>query len=493
MKKYNFLKPILLGFLVFSSCNEDILEKKNPNELSTETFLKNEVQLQAAVNGVYAALQTNNLYGREYFFLHDMLADENTGSGGLEAPRAAALNYNLDPGNKLVNDVWQGLYRLIHRANLVTSGIDNVPEAEVSAEKRNRYEAEARFLRAWAYFDLVSLWGPVPLITEPATIETTTKGVPRSPEAEVYAQIFEDLNFAEEHLLMKSAYPEADLGRVTKGAAQAMKGRVHLFRGEYAQAKAELAKVIASGEYQLVDRYLDNFEEENENNEESIFEVQFSTAHGYGNPWSPDGNGIDEVTFRGQEYTPTTGWRNVNPSPRLKAAFGEDDPRFGYNFYLDGDTYNNGANIMQLAEPGWQKYSNAYKQPSENQISGINFRVIRYADVLLMMAEAVNWVDGPAAAIDYLNMVRARADVDLDPLPAPATKEAFFKLLEQERMRELPGEQVRNRDIRRWRRLGLLDYEPISNYKETYALLPIPSVEISNNPALSPADQNPGY
>lgn len=488
----NILKSALLTFLLFSSCNEGILEKSNPNELSTETFFQTQDQLQSAVNAIYAGLQANSLYNREYFFLHDMLSDENVPNPQLEAPRREVLTYNLNPGNLLINEVWEGLYRVIHRANLVIANAENVPEIEISDELRNRFEGEARFLRAWAYFELVSLWGPVPLTTEP---QSEVVGLPRSPEADVYQVIFDDLQFAEENLDVKSDYPAEDLGRATKGAAQALAGKIRLWRGEFPEVITELEKVIESEEYTLdgVD-YIENFREENENNAESIFEVQFTTIHGYGVPWNDggDGQGVAEVTFRGQEYTPAPpGWNNVDPAPELLAAYDPTDPRYEANFYFNGESYANGDETMSLTRPGWQKYSNAYKQASEDQISGINFRVIRYADVLLMMAEAQNEVNGPADAIDYVNEVRAR--VGMPDLPTPGDKEAMFDIIANERRIELASEQIRNRDIRRWRRAGKLDSEPIANYRDAHDLLPIPTVEIDNNPALSSEDQNPGY
>ncbi len=489
MKLYNFIKPLLLLPLVFSSCNEDILEKTDPTNLAIENFFETEDQLQSSVNGIYSALQASDLYGREYFFLHDMLSDENEPTGGLEAPRRALLQHDIISGNFIITSTWRGFYRVIQRANFVISRAEQVPDVEISEAQRNRLVAEARFLRAWAYFELVSLWGDVPLLLEPSL---ETDGNPRAPAEEVYAVIFEDLTFAEQHLDVRSAYPSDELGRVTRGSAQALAGKIHLFRSNYAAARIELEKVIASGEYSLVARYLDNFEEENENNQESIFEVQFSTAHGYGNPWAPDGNGIDEVTFRGQEYIPVTGWNNVNPRPDLIEDFEEGDPRFNYNFYQDGDTYNNGQNVMEISRPGWRKYSNAYKQPSEDQISGINFRVIRYADVLSMMAEVESETGSADAAIGFINQVRARADVNMPALDTPGSPAALFEIIDRERRIEFASEQVRNRDLRRWHREGKINLaDRVPNWQERHMLLPISINEIDNNDAIT--TNNPGY
>jgi len=499
MKKTSLLTFVAVFFL-FSSCDEEILDKDNPNELSTATFFRTDDQAISAVNAIYAGLQANNLYNREYFFLHDLLSDDNQSGGAqLESQRARLLNYVIDPSNKLVNDVWRGAYRLVLRSNFV---ITSLPEAEeVSENLKTRLMGEASFLRAWAYFELVSLWGNVPLITEPST---TPEGTPRADsEDQIYDLILADLATAEQNLPLKSEYSGADVGRATKGAAQALAAKVHMYRGNYQAARDQLQKVIDSDQYSLVDRFLDNFQEENENNEESVFEVQFSTAFGTSNAWSGDGNGIAEITFRGQEYG-ANAWRNVIPSDELVAEFEDGDPRSEYSFYRIGDPYNNGQDTLSnddvqgdITRPSWKKYQMIYKVPNENSNSGINFRVIRYADVLLMMAECENELNGPAAALPYINQVRARADVDMPPYPTAEyptnTKEEMFDAIVHERRVELGGEQIRNRDIRRWRRQGKLDSEPIDGYKPFHDKLPLPFVEIDNNSALDNGDQNPGY
>lgn len=506
MKKISFLTFVMV-FLLFSSCDEDVLDKNNPSQLSTATFFRTNAQAVSAVNAIYAGLQGNNLYNREYFFLHDLLSDDcQTGGAQLETVRAQVLNGVYDGSNKLVIDVWRGSYRVILRSNFV---INNLPEAEeVSDNLKTRLLGEARFLRAWSYFELVSLWGPVPLVAE---LATTPEGTPRAESEDmIYNLIFEDLGIAEQNLPLKSEYSGADVGRATKGAAQALAGKIHLFRGNYQAARDELQKVIDSGEYGLVDRFLDNFQEENENNEESIFEVQFSTDFGVADAWNGDGQGIAEITFRGQEYGPNA-WRNVIPSNSVVAEFEtvangaeKDDPRSEYSFFRIGDPFNGGQDVLtaddvqgDITKPSWKKYQMIYKVPNENSESGINFRVIRYADVLLMMAEAENELNGPAAALPYINQVRARADVDMPPYPTalyPAsTQEEMFDAIVHERRVELAGEQIRNRDIRRWRRQGKLDSEPIPVYQPRHDRLPIPFVEIDNNSALDNSDQNPGY
>ena len=508
--KYLSIIPLCILFVLVSSCDSSILDKNNPNQLSTATFFKTSDQAISAVNAIYSGLQANNLYNREYFFLQDLLSDDmQSGGAQLEAARARILNYVFDGSNPLVAANWRGWYRIVLRANLVIQNVPDADESAVSPELKKRLLGEARFLRGWAYFELVSLWGPVPLIMEPST---TPDGVPRAgSEDEIYQVIFDDLNFAATNLPNKKDYSGADVGRACKEAAQALAAKAYMYRGEYDKAKPLLQAVIDSPSgFKLVDRYLDNFQEENENNSESIFEVQFSTAFGTADAWNADGQGIAEITFRGQEYGPNA-WRNIIPSDGLVAEFetvangaAKDDPRSTYSFFRIGDTFNSGQDVLTSDivqgdpnRPSWKKYEMIYKQHDENSASGINFRVIRYADVLLMMAEVENETGSPSAAVPYLNQVRDRADVQMPHYPTAqyptGTKEEVFKAIKHERRVELNGEQIRNRDIRRWRRQGKLDSEPISGWQSKYDLLPIPYEEIDNNSAMDPGDQNSGY
>lgn len=496
-----FLALMLTAGLV--ACDEEILSPVNPNQLSTETFYRTGPQLVAAVNSVYAGLQANNLYNREYFFLQDLLSDDaQSGGAQLEAPRAQVLNYVFDASNPLVEANWRGWFRIIHRANLV---LENAGQAtdDITEELRTRVIGEAYFLRGLAYYELSTLWGGVPLMTKTAV---SPEGLPRSSQEESFDQARNDLNEAISRLPLKSEYSGSDVGRATKGAAQALAAKLALFRGDFAGAKTYLTEVINSGEYSLTSRYLDNFEEENENNSESVWEIQFSEAFGANGGWNADGTDIAEVTFRGQEYGPNA-WRNVIPGQNLINAFEKtpkEDPRMGYSFYRLGDKFNAGASVLNESsvqgdnsKPSWRKYQTIYKRANENTQSGINFRVIRYADILLMMAEAENETSGTAAALPYLNSTRKRADVTMPEYPTAqyptGTREQMRIAIQHERQVEFGGEQVRNRDIRRWRRLGFLQTEPIAAYAARYDLLPLPTSELDNNSALTNADQNPGY
>jgi starch-binding outer membrane protein, SusD/RagB family len=498
---------LMVLLLSFISCDDSKLDKVNPNQLSLETFYRSGAQAEAAVNAIYSALQANNLYNRFYFFKQDLLSDDvQSGGAQLGAEFLQLLIHDFDGANPTLLANWRGLYRVVHRANLVLENVPNTTD-DITENLRNRLLGEAYFLRAWANFELVSQWGDIPLMSSAAT---TPEANPKSAQSAVYELIFNDLSEAINKLPSMRSYSGADVGRVGKTSAQALAAKVHLFRNNHAAAKPFLEAIIASNDHKLMDRYLDNFEEENENNEESLFEVQFSEAFGAAGGWNADGSSIAEVTFRGQEYGPTA-WRNLIPSDELVAAYetvaggaAKDDPRNSYNFFRIGDLYNNGESVLtvdkvqgDVTKPSWRKYQTIYKRVNENVQSGINFRVIRYADVLLMMAEVENELSGPAAALPFINQVRARADVDMPPYPTAQyptnTKQEMLRAIIHERQVEFAGEQIRNKDIRRWRRAGALDAEPIKNWQARYDLLPIPLQEIDNNSALTNADQNPGF
>ncbi len=439
--------------------------------------------------------------------------DVSAGGGQLETPRNQLLNGVHDTGNAVMSNVWTNYYRAIHRANVV---IDKAAEVQnVDAMLKARVIAEAKFLRAFSYFDLAALWGGVPLYKN--YVLSIDGSLPRSSEKEVLDFIIADLKDIQNAL--PASYGTNDLGRATKGAAQMLLARVYLHQGDYANAKTELQKIVSSGLYALTDEYNDNFLEETEYNKESIWEVVFLTSGGVYN-WGGDGDGVTggEESVRTQEYS-AIGWRNLIPSNSLLAEFErvangstKDDPRFTYSFYKTGDLYNGGATTLTAAQQNgntsrldgqdvkisWRKYSLMYKMNNAFQTGGINTRVMRYADALLLLAECENEAGNGAAAIALLNQVRARKSVTMPPYPTAkypvGNKDQIFDAIVHERRVELSGEEIRNRDILRWRKNNKLKTEPFSYFqKGKHELLPIPQQEVDNNPKIEQKDQNPGY
>jgi len=504
---------LLVLFSSLSSCEED-LELENPNSVTVESYYKTEQDLTKAVNATYAVIQDATMLAREWFFLHDTRGDDMaTGGGQLEAPRAQLMNGTNDPGNSVANSVWTGCYAMIHRANVV---INKASGVEMDDETlRNRLVGEAKFLRSWAYFELVTFWGGVPLYEEyVSSLEGT---LPRASADEVYAGIVANLTDA------ISALPliATDKGRATKGAAQTLLAKVYMQRDDYASAKALIKDVIDSDIYSLVDNYNDNFLEETEFNSESVFEVAFLDENGSFNWWYNNGDRTgNETTLHNQEINPTS-WGNMIPSQSLLEEFEstetgdvKTDPRYKDSFYEVGDVYAGGVlaegnfNVASSVirggvakKVGWRKHTLLYKNASSYYPGGINERVIRYAEVLLIMAECQNETDeSEANVIATLNQLRDRVSVSMPNYPTvnypTSTKAERFAAIVHEKRIELNGEEIRNRDILRWRTQGKLDLiggDPISYYAEKFALLPIPQAEIDNNAKISQSDQNTGY
>lgn len=497
---------------LFFGCSTSSLDKVNPNQVTTDNYYKTADELLKGVNSVYAVWQSANLTGREWFFLHDLRSDDvATGGGQLEAPRSQILIGAQNPTNAVAFSVWNGFYRTIHRANVV---IDNGAKVTDNATLAKRAVAEAKFLRSLAYFDLATFWGAVPLYTDYVTEVNGTKA--KSSVNDIYNQLITDLLAIQTDL--PASFSGADLGRATKGAAQALLARVYMQKGDYTNAKTQLQAIISSGLYKLTDEYNDNFIEETEFNSESIFEIGFSLIGGFN--WDADGNdnGANENMTRSQEYS-AIGWRNLIPSDGLLAEYEhtakgdtKTDPRLKYNFYFIGDTYNNGLNTLMDSQVqgntstfngtaqkiSWRKYTAMYKNNETFYTSGINMRLIRYAEVLLMMAETENETGNSANAITLLNQIRARKSVAMPAYPTARypvnSKDEVTRAIIHEKRVEQAGEQIRNRDILRWRAQSKLKTEPISYFvKGKQELLPIPQQELDNNSKLTQQDQNPGY
>ena len=521
-KYFRYIIAVIVGAGAVISCGKD-LNKQDPNVENVDGYFTTSAELLNATNAIYSTLHSHPLVAREWFFIHDLRGDEvSSGGGQLEAPRAQMLNGATDPSNSLVSLQWNALYTVIHRANTVIGNAGNVKD---NPTLTGRNVGEAKFLRAWAYNELVTEWGPVPLYKE--TVKTQSDFQPRAKEADVYALIIQDLKDAVAALPEKSGYGTSDQGRVTKSAANAMLGRVYMQTGDYASAKAALLLIPTSGAdgYSLVNRFLDNFEEETEFNNESIFEVIFfdkgDNNFNWGGNTVGDGPAADQSTVRNQEYCGVA-WRNLIPSNKYINEFentatgaAKTDPRFGFSLYQTGDVFNNGATVLTDAmqngnssvlngvtkKISWRKWMLMYKENASFHPGGNNQRLIRYAEVLLNLAECENELGNTGPAITYLNQVRARPTVAMPPYPTAqfpcGNKDEITKAIMHERMVELGDEEVRNIDIIRWRKKGYFTTDPLSYFRQNRdELLPIPQSEIDNNPKLGTAGvnaQNPGY
>ncbi len=477
-------------FALFVSCDEDALYKNNPNELRPETFFTSPSQVEASANSIYGSLQEQGLYSRHMFFMMDNMSQENGRNQQLEADKVEYIQFSFNPNHPSIPLYWEACYRGITACNLLINSeekINLIDDNELSAEMKAKFIGEAKFMRGLYYFFLVTRFGGIPLNNE-----IRSEGQPKATADEVYDVIVQDLIGASNTLLSKDVEQK---GRATKEAAIALLGKVYLFRNKKTAALTEFEKIY--GAFELEEEYFDNFTEENEFGKESIFEVQYDDEIG-GQPWGVPSLNTAEAGFRGQEYG-VLNWFNVHISDDLLDEFEPGDGRIQDSFYQAGDEFCcgtiqesdlvDGSGTVRRA--GWKKYQNYYKDASEDQQSGINFKYMRYADILLMMAECV-YENDPATAIGYINEVRTRPSTGLNPLPLTLSPAQVFDAIVHERKCELAGEQVRFNDILRW---GIADTElSDSNFQAgKHELMPIPQAEINNNPSLTNADQNPGY
>ncbi|TGE22394.1 RagB/SusD family nutrient uptake outer membrane protein [Hymenobacter aquaticus] len=478
MKSMFLTRLVLAGLLLLgaTACEKDLLDQANPNLPTVETSWKTSDDAVKAATACYAGLQGLGMYRRWLNFAFDLRDD----TGFSQSPwgeladftRFLHPNYNFE----VSNNIWRDHYRTIYRCNQV---LDKVPGIQgMDPILQRRVLAEARFLRALSYYNLVSLYGNVPLALG---VPTDLNTVPaQGNEAQVWAQVIADLQVAQADL--PATYTGTDVGRATKGAATTLLGKAYMQNKRWAEAQVQFAQVISSGTYRLVANYTDNFRHTTENNQESIFEVQFSDEKKGGND---AGGGPDATSSQGGQRSqfwgvPGFGFNDGEVRPWVVREFlqeptatGQRDPRLAATVFYnrrdqtqfpsalpsDADTLVYGVGFLtrygkdarNRSRVYWRKYQTDYYRAFEDFDSPINQRVMRYADVLLLQAEAINEQGNPGAAIPLVNQVRQRAG--LAPLPTTLTKEALRTQLMHERVTELTGEGVRWFDLQRW---GLL-------------------------------------
>ncbi|MDX1637817.1 MAG: RagB/SusD family nutrient uptake outer membrane protein [Balneolaceae bacterium] len=342
--------------------------------------------------------------------LTDIASDDaSKGSTPADNPEMQSIdNFTFTPTNGLFRLTWEGYYQGIYRTNLA---IRNIPDIDMDPELRDRLVAENKFIRAYLYFFLVRAWGDVPLVLEP--LEPGEFRQPRTPASEVYSQIEQDLTDAMENLPLKSEYPASELGRATRGAAQALLAKVHLFQDENQEALQMAENVINSGEYSLLDDFSEIFRPEGENSSESIFEIQaVATSQGLG--------GAPYGVIQSVRGTPNLGWGFNTPNRDLLEAFEAGDHRMQSTMLFVHETLSYGQEDVVRDNPGMtderynQKAFVPLDSPSGTFNGGTNIRRLRYADVLLIAAEAAQKTGDEATARNYVNMVRERARGGMD-------------------------------------------------------------------------------
>lgn len=492
MKKINIkiYVVLILFFGLNYSCSDDFVEVK-PTSDNSEDFFNSEEDYQNALIGAYDLLQST--------YLNAMLgeiASDNTLAGGESATDVLGIQEVDDmihtPLNAQLRDIWSWMFAGVNRANYILEFKDKIDFAG-----KNEVLAQATFLRAFYYFELVKWFGDVPLSVDKRILFGEQFNIDRTPKAEVYAQIEADLMYAADNLPYVQTVP----GRVTKGAAQALLGKAYLYQNKFDQAATVLENLIVNGPYDLVSDYKSIFEEAGENNIESVFEVQYFDGQGagFGCLQCSEGNvavGFSGVrAYAGPDYTP--GFSFNVPVQEAVDAFQAGDLRKDVAI-LDivawasstGATYGEGYEHTGYFNRKYiPRTRNSNAQGDRNLTNPNNYRAIRFADVLLMAAEAFNRSTTPndAKALTYLNRVRERAfGNSLNNLTSTGT--TLYDNILQERRVELLGEGHRFFDLVR---TGKAAQEINGFVAGKHELFPIPAIEIQLTG--NRWEQNPNY
>ena len=500
------------------SCTKNYLDKKPLDTAAVSTLFSSADGLKLAVNGIYDVLQSN-IWGGSLYYLNphfDAISEDATFCCAWEGSYSVLADGNLNAASGgIVDYTWKFGYQGIGRANAVLENIDN-PKIVLADSIKIKFKAETRFLRGLIYFNLVTSYGGVPLILKP--VEISNAKLARNTKDDVIKAILEDLDFSIANL--STAPFNNENGRPTKQAALGIETRLYLYQGKWAEAAATAQKIIdleATGAVGLSNNYVSLFDGTNKTDKEVLFAIQSKGASAS----SPDvGEGNILSTCYGLKATEFGGgWASLSyEEPMFDAFYMKDgkpvttsplydatkpyenrDQRFYWSFFVPGhaswnskpytpDNYAGAYAELPINTRKWV----ASTDPNYGLAGDANFIVVRYADVLLMYAEAKNETTGPDASVySALNKIRQRAAMPEVTLGLSAAD--MREVIRHERKVELSQEGFRYFDLVRW---GIAKQKINSNsrqkrnWHEYNSLLPIPQSEMNANPNLV---QNPGY
>jgi starch-binding outer membrane protein, SusD/RagB family len=484
---------LLISASLLISCTD--LDVAPTSFVTKENFYNTDDDAIASVTSVYASLSFDGteqpLFGRNLYFLTDMGSDYNAAGASALNPNVRAMSsLTYDANTDRIQVSWRQIYNGINRANVA---IDNIPKVQGTEALKTRLINESKFIRALLYFQAVRLWGGVPLVLhEPTSLDIEALKVKRASVEEIYAQIIKDLTDAE---ALPATYTANNAGRATSGAAKAILAKVYLTRKDWPNAILKAKEVINGGYgYGLFTNFSDIFNKSTKNGKEHIFSVQFEPNQSRN---GDSGNFFMRTSF--------VGFVTVEPADIIS------DVSLFYDIYAAGDTRRDASYAKQLLNPStgllitfpkpiFKKYIDVTSLSATGNVA-INFPIIRYADILLTLAEAVNEQQSTptAEAYEAINKVRRRAfgkpidtpdaTVDLAGLTKDQFKEAIFV----ERTKEFVQEGQRWFDLVRWGRL-VSEVKKVpgkSAVTERNNLYPIPQTEVDKNREGLP--QNPGY
>jgi hypothetical protein len=492
------LASLLLVATLSAGCSDDFLSPTPQSSITTGNFYETQDQIGQAVNGVYAGM--HDWASNIYIFMSEVRSKNYIGiNHNAQRDWWDITTFTVKPQDAIVEDVWGGLYQMINRANMVLENVDDVPFDDPAL--RTQYTAEARFLRALAYFQLVRLYGRVPLVTEVITPEEGIR-IGQSEPAEIYDFVTAEMSAVADSL--PASYPASDVGRLTKWAAKGLLAKVYLTEAGYplnrtealALAEPLLQEVIAhEGEgYSLAPEYGDLFTYVNDNRY-SLFEIQYlSGGVGAGSSFPMEivpPVDVSVVPFRAQISA-----NELALSQDLLDAYEPGDERFDATIdtlYLESVT---DTSVTYGNTPWIDKFIDEGLDIADFRDWPENFPLLRFADVLLMDAEVrADLANAPTPeAVAEINRVRARAGL---PAVNPGSKAEFGRILKHERRIEFVGEGQYWFDLVRWG-----DAVPVMNdwfaataqgitIDEKQLVYPIPQSQIDVFPGLY--QQNPGY
>ncbi|MBC8154951.1 MAG: RagB/SusD family nutrient uptake outer membrane protein [Bacteroidetes bacterium] len=480
-------KKVLIGgtclcitLLGLWSCKDSFLEFTPTDRISDAAYWKTASDFQAGVNAAYFALQW------------DASADSWQALAGMPAgdvkPTEDANYFTLESlqyasNNGQVNAAWNSCWTIITRANLVLTRIEpvSIPDAD-----KKKIIGEAKFLRGFAYFLLARNFGDVPLITAEQTAASPTD-VPRTPVAQVYDQIVKDLTEAAASLPTK--WDNANVGRATRGSALGYLAYTHMYQKQWPNAAKATEDLVALGTYNLVKDYRKVFDLANENNEESVFEVQYRDSQ---LGWGPSRNGHyfpqkQAPRGIGDDYSPYGGWGVQIPTKQLVNAFEKGDTRRAACILAPGEKYY-GFTMDSLKTPTGYAFTKYWVGPSKNDHSPLNLPQLRFAEVLLHYAEILNETGKIVEAYAQLNRVRARAG--LAPKPVGDKVKCMEDIAQEWRVETFAEFNFWYELTRTGRAAAFVQKEYGRTLAPFRTLFPIPQSELDLNKALN---QNPGY
>lgn len=488
------IKYILAGVIIFiTSCSEDFVHLTNPNLKTSGSFWQSEDDAVLATNAMYQALIYDGTYMRFGPWIMDIRADDAKSTTPGYFPEDVA-NYVVDAANIAYSFPWEHNYIGVWRANQV---LDNIEGISMDATLKARCEGEAQFIRGLCYFNLLNLFRRV-VLYEHVAQSTDDYYIPQSPPEDVWEFTIQNFRDAVDNLWNKNA---TELGRATKGAAAAFLAKSLMINQQWTEASQVLENIISTadggnqlyGEYALVENYRDNFTDENENNSESLFELQYmeiagTSVQGFTGDPAPDWMKVD-AHHKGLAAQPF-GWGDLAPNPWLYDQFqlektidGKRDPRMEASllFYHDDDPtytvygFNQDSILPAQYDPSQTLtpleamtfatpdiVSDTFKvfirkwlteDPTQELAwrSYINRRIMRYADVLLMYAECQNELNNQAECAKYIQLVRDRADLpDREAEFAGYSQAQIRDQLDHERLLEFCFEAWRYVDMLRW-------------------------------------------